>query len=122
MRVDSGVHPLSRQASSGDDGAAEVEVCLSHLANNRSVAINTQKTALNAVVFLYKQFLGRELGELKFNRTAKGRRLPTVFTHEEAVRVLSLMRGDHKLAASLMYGSGLCICPAHWRRSISMRR
>ncbi|WP_308368647.1 MULTISPECIES: integron integrase [unclassified Microbulbifer] len=93
-------------------GAAEVEVWLSHLANNRSVAINTQKTALNAVVFLYKQFLGRELGELKFNRTAKGRRLPTVFTHEEAVRVLSLMRGDHKLAASLMYGSGLRVMEA----------
>lgn len=85
----------------------DVNAWLSHLANNRHVAINTQKTALNAVVFLYKQFLNRDLGEFDFHRTNKGQRLPTVFTHEEAVRVLSLMSGTHKLAACLMYGAGL---------------
>jgi integron integrase len=84
-----------------------VDAWLSHLANNRNVAINTQKTALNAVVFLYKQFLNRDLGQFEFTRTNKGRRLPTVFTHEEAMRVLSRMSGVHKLAASLMYGAGL---------------
>lgn len=71
------------------------------------MAINTQKTALNAVVFLYKQFLNRDLGQFEFTRTNKGRRLPVVFTHEEAMRVLSRMSGVHKLAASLMYGVGL---------------
>ncbi len=38
-------------------GAVEVNQWLSHLANNRNVAVNTQKTALNAVVFMYHQFL-----------------------------------------------------------------
>lgn len=88
-------------------GSVEVDAWLSHLANQRNVAINTQKTALNAVVFLYKQFLNRDLGNIQFTRTNKGQRLPTVFTHEEAMSVLSFMSGDHKLAASLMYGSGL---------------
>jgi integron integrase len=93
-------------------GAAEVDAWLSHLANERSVAINTQKTALNAVVFLYKQFLGRDLGALQFDKSSKGRRLPMVFSHEEALQVLSFMNGDHKLAASLMYGSGLRVMEA----------
>ena len=45
-------------------GAEDVDAWLNHLASNRNVAINMQKTALNAVVFLYKQFLKRELGAL----------------------------------------------------------
>lgn len=90
----------------------EIDAWLSYLANHRNVSINTQKTALNAVVFLYKQFLNRELGNLQFSRTNKGRHLPTVFTHDEAIRVLSFMSGDHKLAASLMYGSGLRVMEA----------
>lgn len=93
-------------------GAAHIEAWLSHLANNRSVAINTQKTALNAIVFLYKQFLQQDIGEIQFNRTNKGRRIPTVFTHDEATRVLAEMSGTHKLIASLMYGSGLRVMEA----------
>lgn len=93
-------------------GAPEVDAWLSHLANNRNVAINTQKTALNAIVFLYAQFLGKELGQLSFNRTNKGRRLPTVFTHEEAIKVLGCMKGDHKVVAALMYGAGLRVMEA----------
>ena len=34
-------------------GPDEVNAWLRHLANNRSVAVSTQKTALNAVVFMY---------------------------------------------------------------------
>ncbi len=93
-------------------GSVEVNQWLSYLANERNVAINTQKTALNAVVFLYHQFLGHELGNLQFTRTSRGRRLPTAFSHQEAMRVLSHMEGAHHLAASLMYGSGLRVMEA----------
>lgn len=93
-------------------GADEVNAWLSHLANNRHVAINTQKTALNAVVFLFKQFLGRELNNIAFANANKGRRLPVVFSHDEALRVLAHMSGTHKVAASLMYGSGLRVMEA----------
>ncbi len=93
-------------------GAEEVNAWLSHLANNRNVAVNTQKTALNAVVFMYHQFLGRELGELQFINTSRGRKLPTVFSHEEAMSVLSNMQGTNRLVASLMYGSGLRVMEA----------
>lgn len=93
-------------------GPVEVNQWLSHLANNRNVAVNTQKTALNAVVFMYHQFLGKELGELQFAQTSRGRRLPTVFTHDEAMSVLAHMQGTHRLVASLMYGSGLRVMEA----------
>lgn len=88
-------------------GKTQVDEWLGYLANRRAVSVNTQKTALNAVVFLYKQFLNVDLGDLQFVRTSKGKRLPVVFTHEEAIAVLANMQGHHKLAASLMYGSGL---------------
>ncbi|MEC7816936.1 MAG: integron integrase [Pseudomonadota bacterium] len=93
-------------------GADEVNAWLSHLANNRSVSVNTQKTALNAVVFLYHQFLNKELGKLDFINTTQGRRLPTVFSHSEAMAVLSKLDGIHKLVASLMYGAGLRVMEA----------
>lgn len=93
-------------------GVLHIQEWLSHLANNRHVAVNTQKTALNAVVFLYKQFLQMNVGDIQFSKANKGRRLPTVFTHDEATRVLAGMHGTHRLVASLMYGSGLRVMEA----------
>ncbi|PKM04307.1 MAG: recombinase XerD [Gammaproteobacteria bacterium HGW-Gammaproteobacteria-6] len=93
-------------------GAEEVDAWLSYLANKRQVSVNTQKTALNAVVYLYKQFLGIELGDLQFSRTSKGRRLPVVFSHAEAMQVIAAMKGTHQLVAGLMYGSGLRVMEA----------
>ena len=88
-------------------GAVEIDAWLSHLANKRHVAVNTQKTALNAVVLLYKQFLGRDLETLQFYKSKRSRRLPAVFTHAEAQAVIARMAGVHALAAVLMYGAGL---------------
>ncbi|WP_345548465.1 integron integrase [Microbulbifer aestuariivivens] len=93
-------------------GKAEVDAWLCYLASQRNVAINTQKTALNAIVFLYRQFLGIELGRLDFDRTSKGRRLPVVFTHDEATAVIDGLQGHHRLIASLMYGAGLRVMEA----------
>lgn len=93
-------------------GRAEVDAWLGHLASQRNVSVNTQKTALNAIVFLYRQFLNIELGELAFDRTSKGRRLPIVLTHAEATAVIDNLHGHHRLLVSLMYGSGLRVMEA----------
>lgn len=93
-------------------GAEHIEQWLSHLANQRGVAVNTQKTALNAVVFLYKRFMQKDIGDISFKQANKGRRVPTVFTHGEAKAVLDKMTGTHKLIASLMYGAGLRVMEA----------
>lgn len=88
-------------------GAPEVEEFLSYLAVHRSSSINTQRTALNALVFLYREFLGQDLGQLSFGQARTGRRLPTVFSADEAARVIAAMEGEYKLMTQLMYGSGL---------------
>ena len=59
-------------------GADEVKGFLTHLAVQRRVAAATQNQALNALVFLYKEVIGGELGWLDGPEPAKrGQRLPT---------------------------------------------
>lgn len=88
-------------------GAADVDRFLSHLAIERQCAANTQALALNSLVFLYQRFLQRPLGDLSFTKPSRGRRLPVVFSHDEAQRVIAQISGTQRLMASLMYGSGL---------------
>ena len=46
-----------------DMGEKEISQYISYLAVKRNVAASTQNQALNAVVFLYKQVLNRNLGD-----------------------------------------------------------
>lgn len=89
--------------------AKEVEQFLSHLAVQRNTSVSTQRTALNAIVFLFREFLEQPLDELSFELARKPRRLPTVFTHDEARAVIGHLQGESHLVARLMYGSGLRI-------------
>src|SRR6187551_1648059 len=61
-----------------DMGADDVKAFLTWLAVKRHVAVNTQKVALNAVVFLYHKVLKRELGDMGFSLATKQRQLPSV--------------------------------------------
>ena len=88
---------------------AHVEMYLDHLGVQLNAAKNTQRTALNALIFLYREFLGVELKDLSFAHAKKPRKLPVVFSHNEAIRVIAELRGSYKLMAQLMFGSGLRI-------------
>lgn len=90
-------------------GSTEVVSFLSHLVNKNHVSVNTQKVALNALVFLYKHVLKRELGDLGFTPATKQRQIPQVMTQAEVVTVLSNLNGRDKLIFQLLYGSGLRI-------------
>ena len=91
----------------------DVSLFLSHLACHRKITANTQKLALNAVVFLYKRVLDRPLEKIPGIHFATApRRLPTVFTHDDAIAVINLLPTPHQLVASLMYGSGLRVTEA----------
>ena len=90
-------------------GSAEVEAFLSHLVLRGSASVSTQRVALNALVFLYREFLGQPLDDLKFEHSRKPVKLPTVFSAEEARSVIRNLSGDYKLVAMLLYGSGLRI-------------
>ena len=86
---------------------------LTHLPVNDHVAAPTQNQAFHALLFLYRHVLKRESPEIKgVERAPETRSLPVVFTKEEANAVIAHMRGEEKLIASLLYGSGLRIMEA----------
>ena len=89
-------------------GKREIERYLSHLAVNRNVAASTQNQAFNAIIFLYKKVLGKDI-ELNIRATNANKRknLPTVLSKDEAKKLITCMSGISKLLAGLMYGSGL---------------
>lgn len=89
-------------------GADEVRRFLDSLAVDRHVAASTQNQALNALVFVFKEILGRPLGNLgAVLRAQRPRRMPVVLTREEVRRVLGELSGTYQLMGWLMYGSGL---------------
>jgi integron integrase len=91
-----------------DMGEAEVTAYLNHLAAVRKVAASTQNQALSALLFLYKEVLGRDLAWLDgLQRATRPPRLPVVLTRAEAERLLAQLTGTRWLMASLLYGAGL---------------
>lgn len=91
----------------------EINAFLTHLAVDRKVAESTQTQALSAILFLYKKVLDAELDYVNgFKRAYKPRRVPVVFSPDEAKAVLANLDGLHHLMASLMYGGGLRLMEA----------
>lgn len=89
-------------------GEKEIEAFLTHLAVNRNVSASTQNQALCALLFLYKEVLGRELSWLdSMQRAKRPARLPVVLTTLEVQKLLNQLQGRSWLMASLLYGSGL---------------
>ena len=86
---------------------------LNYLALERNVSASTQKQALNSMVFLTRKVFGNE--EFTMERPMHGhlhRRPPVVLTREEVQSVIAHLEDPWKLAAQLMYGSGLRITEA----------
>ena len=90
-------------------GATEVKAFLSFLASERNVAINTQKVALNALVFLYHKFLHIELGDLGFKLATKQRVLPIGLSPHEITMIFNALDGRNRLIFEMLYDSGLRI-------------
>ncbi len=97
---------LGRDPESATD--ADLRGFLSWLATERGVAASTQRQALNALVFFFREVLGVEPGRLEGYRPARpGTRFPTVLTRSECQRLFGAMDGTAGLMARLMYGAGL---------------
>jgi integron integrase len=89
-------------------GSQEIEAFLTHLAMDLNVSAGTQNVAFNAVLFLYKDVLNRELTDsINAIRAKKPQRLPTVMTRDETMRIIGALPRDHQLMVKLIYGSGL---------------
>src|SRR5437016_983599 len=106
--MDPAPHRVSREASPGRDGAAEVSRFLSSLAVEGKVSASTQNQALAALLFLYGPVLGVELPWLDdLVRAVRPERLPVVLSRDEVRAVLLALRGTSRLMAVLLYGAGL---------------
>ncbi len=89
-------------------GASDVERYLSYLATEGKVSASTQRQALNALVFLYREVLDQSLdGEIAPIRSRNQQRVPTVLTQAEVQRLFAVMTGKNLLMAKLLYGGGL---------------
>lgn len=76
--------------------------------HNEKVSASTQRQALNALVFLYRDVLHTPLDQsIAPIRSKRKRHPPTVLTEEEIQRIFAQMRGTHLLMAKLIYGSGM---------------
>lgn len=89
-------------------GDVEIREFLSFLAVQRNVAASTQNQALAALLFLYREVLGRSIDLIEHGiRARRPARLPIVLTRDEVLRVLGAMSGTSSLVARLLYDSGL---------------
>ena len=93
---------------------AEVSAFLTCLAVERRCARSTQTQAMNAIVFLYRDVLGDELGPDHLGpiagvRPGRRTRVPTVLSPDEVRRVIGAMAEGSmfRLMAETMYGTGL---------------
>ncbi|MBC7348006.1 MAG: integron integrase [Clostridia bacterium] len=88
-------------------GAPEIQAFLAYLAQERNVSASTQNQALSAILFLYREVLHKEIDPVVLPSAKRPERLPTVLTRDEVLRLINHLDGTHKLAAQLLYGSGL---------------
>jgi integron integrase len=94
-------HPLEMDET-------HVEMFLNDLAVEKHVSASTQNQALSALVFLYREVLGKEFGWLdNLERAKPSEHLPVVLTETEVRHLLAQLEGRHWLMASLLYGAGL---------------
>lgn len=80
---------------------------LSHLAADRNVSASTQNQAFNALLFLFRYGLEKELGEIKAERAIRKANVPEILTKDEMMAVCSHLSGDWLLLTQLGYGTGL---------------
>jgi integron integrase len=94
-------------------GGAAVRDFLTELAVHQHVSSSTQNQAMNALVFLYREVLEKDLGDFSGSvRAHETRHLPTVLSRAEVRALLAELSGVEWLVAALLYGSGLRLLEA----------
>ena len=96
--------PRDMESASEED----VKAFLSRMTVEGHAAASTQRQALNALVFFFREVLGREPGDLSgFVRSHRTARVPTVLSPKECRALFDALPTGARLMAELMYGGGL---------------
>jgi integron integrase len=89
-------------------GQKQINNFLTELATKKKVSASTQNQALAALLFYFRFVKGDNPIELNdVIRAKRPLRLPVVFSREEISKVFVQLEGDKKLAAQLLYGTGM---------------
>jgi integron integrase len=96
-----------RRINSKATGADAIREYLTYRAVHDKISASTQDVELNALLFLYKQVLKKEVGAIDAVRAHKSIRLPSVFTRDEVTAILVKLHGVYWTICSLLYGCGL---------------
>lgn len=89
-------------------GAEEIKNYISYLATNQQVSSSTQNQALNAILYLYKNVLKKEIKFVDgFGYVKRIKHLPVVFSRDEAIAIIKKLNGTEQLIVSLLYGTGM---------------
>lgn len=83
---------------------------LTSVVKDEDCAYSTQKQALNAVAFFFKQVCGVEEPVFQVKLRKTGTRVPVVLSKQETRHLFEQLNGKdgrHQLAAQLQYGAGL---------------
>jgi len=83
---------------------------LTHLAVHDHVAASTQRQALSAILFLYREVLKLDPPWIEnIVRARQPKRLPTVLSREEVAALMARLEGTLQLIVMLLYGTGMRI-------------
>jgi integron integrase len=86
---------------------------LEFLAIKTNVSASSQNQAFNALLFLYRHVIKKELTDLtNIPRAKRGRRIPTVLSVEEVKTLIQHLNHPFNLVAKLLYGCGLRLSEA----------
>ena len=105
-------HLTERESSEMKDqcivDSARIKDFLARLAIKDRVSASTQNQAFSALLFMCRDVLRVEMGDMAHTVRAKRKHhLPVVLSQEEAKSVLAKMAGTAKVMAQLIYGGGL---------------
>ena len=88
--------------------SGDVKDFLGYLALTKKVSSSTQNQAFNALLFLFRDVLKKELGDMsKTVRAKRGQKLPVVLSPEEVHSLFKHIKGLNLLILQLLYGAGL---------------
>jgi integron integrase len=91
----------------------DVKRFLTDMAVNKGSSASAQNLAFNAVLFLFRHVLKKDLGDLSGTPRAKITKfIPTVLSVKEITSLFSKLDGSDKLLAQVMYGCGLRLAEA----------
>ena len=80
---------------------------LGELVTREKQSFSSQKQALNALVFFFREVCGHEDVDLQVKLRKTPKRIPVVPNFREIVAILDRLEGPHRLMAEVQYGAGL---------------